>query len=314
MDSLSRDQHPPARVYKPSFVATVQPSARFRCSIKALLLLSLLFSAGCESSTNPLDESGGSDCASQYLEGNTPLRLVMPFAEGSEWTVGNLGSFFGEGAHRNDVRDSDTDSDGEFFATDWNCCGYGNSDENEPVYPIAPGRVSVARDGEANYGNNVIVVHPGNPPFRSRYAHLSEVTVIPGQVVFTTTLLGKVGNTGTQWAHLHLVFQRWSEQNQNWRSKRLSGGNDTGSRKPSPLWTAQGSTELCNAATLTAAKGVSVFHDVDPGDLFARYITSVYAHGYVVGCSNEPYEFCPGRSLSRADMAVVIVRSEYGQD
>jgi hypothetical protein len=94
----------------------------------------------------------------------------------------------------------------------------------------------------------------------------------------------------------------------------LSGGNDTGSRKPSPLWTAQGSTELCNAATLTAAKGVSVFHDVDPGDLFARYITSVYAHGYVVGCSNEPYEFCPGRSLSRADMAVVIVRSEYGPD
>ncbi len=278
-----------------------------------LLLLPLAIGiAGCESSTS-LESGGAGDCASDYLEANAPLRLVMPFAEGSRWTVGDRGSFFGEFAHNNNVRDRQ--GDGEFFATDWNCCGAGNADDGEPVYPIAPGRVTVAQADEVNYGNNVIVVHPGNPPFRSRYAHLKEIMVEANDIVFTTTQIGTVGNSGTNSAHLHLVFQRWSERWQHWRSKSsYPNANDTESRKLSPMWTAGGSTELCNAATLTAAKGVSVFQDVNPGDDISRYITSVYAHGYAIGCNNEPYEFCPFDALTRAEMAVIIVRSVYGPD
>jgi len=290
-----------------------RPAAALAASLVLLVAFTV---AGCDESTSP-DESGGAPvCASNYLEASTPLRLVMPFAEGSEWTVGGAGSFFGEGAHTNSSAGGQL-SDGEYFATDWNCCGGGDNDLGEPLYPMAPGRVSHVRSedpGTTGYGKFVIVVHPGDPPFRTRYAHLDDVTVDEGDVVFTTTEVGTVGNTGTGSAHLHLAFQRWTGEH--WRSKSYyDTASDAQSRKPSPMWTAAGSTELCPGANYTAAKGVSVFHDVNPAHDISRYITSVYAHGYAIGCSNEPqYNFCPYDPLTRAEMAVILVRSEHGPD
>ena len=162
-------------------------------------------------------------------------------------------------------------------------------------------------------GNYVEVVHPGSPPFKSRYAHLDELAIdegAVGEVVFTTTQIGTVGSTGTQDPHLHLSFWRWHEGNQRWQSFR----NDPASRKPSPMWTAEGLTTLCDRSTMTVTKEASVFHDVDPTNPKSPYITSLYAHGYAIGCNNDPFEFCPWQKLTRAEMAVLIVRAHNGPD
>jgi murein DD-endopeptidase MepM/ murein hydrolase activator NlpD len=62
------------------------------------------------------------------------------------------------------------------------------------------------RDGNlglAGYGNLVEVDHGGG--VTTRYAHLSAVTVVPGQRVATGALLGFQGSTGNSTGvHLHL--------------------------------------------------------------------------------------------------------------
>lgn len=250
----------------------------------------------------PSAELPSATCGEEYISPESPLGLVLPFEEGSEWTVGGAGSFYGEGNHTGN----------DFYATDWNCCGYGAADLGEPVYPIAPGRVidRKAWNGSTGYGNIVYVQHAGVPPFRTGYAHLNEITVDLGDVAFTTTPIGTVGESGTGSAHLHLRFQRRDEAGQRWLSRQ----NDPLSRKPSPMWTADGSKTLCSSATLTATKTASVFRDVNPNRSTSGYIESLYAHGYTAGCNSEPLLFCPYNNVTRAEMAVFIVRAYHGPE
>jgi hypothetical protein len=58
-----------------------------------------------------------------------------------------------------------------------------------------------------------------------------------------------------------------------------------------------------------AATG-SVFLDVDAGDFAASFIEQLYADGITAGCGNGNY--CPGDSVTRAQMAVFLLRSKYG--
>lgn len=72
------------------------------------------------------------------------------------------------------------------------------------VPSVAEGRVKFA--GMQNgYGNVIKIVHPGG--FETVYAHLSNITVKPGQVVEEGQVIGKTGNTGTSTGpHLHFEF------------------------------------------------------------------------------------------------------------
>jgi hypothetical protein len=143
---------------------------------------------------------------------------------------------------------------------------------------------------------------------------LSEITLDTdqdvGRVVFTTTKIGELGTTGNSYGpHLHLSFKRWNDAAGAW----ISVKNDPGSPKPSPMMTTRGLIELCDEDTLTAVKPVSVFHDVDPSNPYSPHIESLYAHGYVIGCDDDPYQYCPFETLTRAEMAVVIVRAYHDQ-
>lgn len=261
--------------------------------------------AGCDNATGVAGAGGGLNCGDQYPAAESPLGLVAPFQEWTTWTVGGVGSFYGEYKH--------TDALNDFYATDWNCCGY--NDQGKPVYPIAPGRVSYAQDSGQGYGLLVRVIHPGNPPYRSGYAHLNEISVQVGDVVFTTTKIGTVGATGGDYgAHLHLSFQVWDEasgQEGAW----VSDSDNPISRKPSPMWALVGTTvrqkKLCDGDSLVVSKQASVFADVDPNQWTSPHITSLYAHGYAVGCDNDPFLFCPTDPLTRAEMSVLIVRAYH---
>ncbi len=274
----------------------------------AMIALSL---SGCGSGggTEAASGSGGSlNCGEQYTSPDAPLALALPFKEWTTWTVGGAGYFYGEETHDGN----------DFYATDWNCCDY--ADEGEPIYPVAAGRVVTIHrwTGDASgdpLGNYVEVEHPGSPPFKSRYAHLRSFTLDEqldiGRVVFTTTQIGELGATGNAYgAHLHLSFKRWNDEAGDWISRE----NDARSPKPSPMWTTRGLIQVCDEDSLTVKKPVSVFHDVDPTNPYSPHIESLYAHGYVIGCSDDPYRFCPFATLTRAEMAVVIVRAYHDEE
>jgi murein DD-endopeptidase MepM/ murein hydrolase activator NlpD len=70
-----------------------------------------------------------------------------------------------------------------------------------PVYATGEGHVKMAGPYD-RYGLTVDVDH-GNG-FVTRYAHLSQIKVHPGQKVTRETVIGLLGNTGrTTGAHLH---------------------------------------------------------------------------------------------------------------
>lgn len=76
-----------------------------------------------------------------------------------------------------------------------------SSPTGTPVYATGDGVVSYA-DWRSTYGNLVEVNHGYN--YTTRYAHLSEILVKPGQAVKRGDLLGKVGSTGKSTGpHLH---------------------------------------------------------------------------------------------------------------
>ena len=69
------------------------------------------------------------------------------------------------------------------------------------VATVAAGRV-VAAGVEGGYGQSVIVEHA--PGLRTRYAHLSEIDVQPGQAIESGSVVGKVGQSGRATGpHLH---------------------------------------------------------------------------------------------------------------
>lgn len=71
-----------------------------------------------------------------------------------------------------------------------------------PVYATGDGIVKVAGRAMSGYGNMIDIDHGFN--YLTRYAHLSEVLVKPGQEVKRGDLIGKVGNTGKSTGpHLH---------------------------------------------------------------------------------------------------------------
>jgi murein DD-endopeptidase MepM/ murein hydrolase activator NlpD len=98
-----------------------------------------------------------------------------------------------------------------------------------PVLAMAGGAVEkVMYDGV--YGNVVFLTHDGG--WQTVYAHLAEITVLPGEFVDAGALVGLTGSTGrSTGSHLHLgvlVDGRSVDPlyfiGRTWSSDRLSGG------------------------------------------------------------------------------------------
>ena len=74
-------------------------------------------------------------------------------------------------------------------------------DQGEPVHATAGGVVSVAGPS-GGYGNMVEIDHGGG--LATRYGHLSQIDVAPGQPVAPGAVIGRVGSTGRSTGpHLH---------------------------------------------------------------------------------------------------------------
>jgi len=98
---------------------------------------------------------------------------------------------------------------------DLNGIGGENSDLGDPIYAVADGRVSLARDGGPGWGNVVIVLHAieenGTRRYvQSYYGHCQEILVHPGDDILRGQKIATVGTAGGQYfAHLHFEIREF---------------------------------------------------------------------------------------------------------
>ncbi len=72
----------------------------------------------------------------------------------------------------------------------------------DPVYATGNGQVAFNNEGERGYGKQILIDHGFG--YKTRYAHLSKIFVVPGEYVRRGEVIGEVGNTGRSTGpHLH---------------------------------------------------------------------------------------------------------------
>jgi hypothetical protein len=98
---------------------------------------------------------------------------------------------------------------------DLNGIGGENSDLGDPIYAVADGRVLLARDGGAGWGNVIIVLHAieeqgARRYVQSYYGHCQEILVRAGEEVHRGQKIATVGTAGGQYfAHLHFEMREF---------------------------------------------------------------------------------------------------------
>jgi len=77
----------------------------------------------------------------------------------------------------------------------------------DEVEPIKNGVIEAVSNSKYAYGNAVLINHGDG--LSSLYAHLSRITVFPGEEVTILTKIGEVGSTGhSTGSHLHLEIRK----------------------------------------------------------------------------------------------------------
>ncbi|MBM75027.1 MAG: hypothetical protein CMK59_06485 [Proteobacteria bacterium] len=111
----------------------------------------------------------------------------------------------------------------DYFADDWFHKGGESLTCGEPLYSPISGHIIFTGIGVENYGNQVIIQSDTDPRFAVRLAHMQSISkkVTSNQKISAGTYIGKVGKTGAQSCHLHLVLY----QNLNaWNLSNLKEG------------------------------------------------------------------------------------------
>lgn len=97
----------------------------------------------------------------------------------------------------------------DHLGEDWNLNSGGDTDCGEPVYAVANGRITLARDNGTGWGNVVIVEHllEDGSRVQTLYGHLMSITRNSGDVK-KREKIGTVGNAdGKYLCHLHFELR-----------------------------------------------------------------------------------------------------------
>ncbi len=138
--------------------------------------------------------------------------------------------------------------------------------------------------GRSNYGKYVVVEHRWeNSSVFSLYAHLSKITVAPGDVVKTGSVLGQMGYTGDgidrTRAHVHLELAFMMSQHfDDWQKANGGGINYQGN---------------FNGMNLSGIEVSEFFlaHRAKPGLTFGQFVASVPVYFKVSVPANGPLDF-----------------------
>lgn len=164
----------------------------------SFVLLVILF--GCANAQQ--DENLSTETSPSIIEDSTFVILPEFTANRFDYPVGkpNANGYFnaqkfGKNNHLGD---------------DWNGLGGGDSDLGDPVYAIASGYVTFAKDHNPSWGNVIRMVHflPDSTQIESLYAHCNEMFIKENQWVSIGEKIGTIGNANGQYkAHLHLEIR-----------------------------------------------------------------------------------------------------------
>jgi hypothetical protein len=67
-----------------------------------------------------------------------------------------------------------------------------------------------------------------------------------------------------------------------------------------------------SAGNFVISAGAAIFADVPDGAFAKSFIESVYFAGVTGGCTTSPLNYCPNLSVTRAQMAVFLLRAKHG--
>lgn len=121
--------------------------------------------------------------------------LKLPWSEGEEWL---LTCSYGCNQH--------TDENNAYYSLDFDKPGL-PEEARAPILSVANGVVVFANWNTHGYGNTVDIDLGFG--YLARYAHLSEINVLPEQEIIQGQLIGRMGSTGGNWNdHLHFSLYR----------------------------------------------------------------------------------------------------------
>lgn len=93
---------------------------------------------------------------------------------------------------------------------DWNGKGGGNTDFDAPIYSVANGYVTFAKNIKGDWGKVIRITHylSENKQVESLYAHCNTFNIKKGDYVSKGNRIGTIGNNeGQYWAHLHFELR-----------------------------------------------------------------------------------------------------------
>lgn len=126
------------------------------------------------------------------------METSAPWLPEEKWKAGDAGSFYGDGAHKNN----------DYYCVDFNL-GTGDNDKGSPILAVADGKVTTAHlwNGDKTtdpLGNYVRINHD---TYESQYAHLDKLAVVGEQSVKKGQVIGYNGSTGNSSSpHLHFCL------------------------------------------------------------------------------------------------------------
>jgi len=91
---------------------------------------------------------------------------------------------------------------------------------------------------------------------------------------------------------------------------------DTSAPPPDHLMTREETAivlaQAVHGASYVFPPAVGIFADVPKSGWAAPAVEQIYRDGVTAGCGTSPLLFCPGNLLTRAEMAVLLLRARYG--
>ena len=133
-------------------------------------------------------------------------------------------------------------------------------------------------------------------------------------------LTGYSNSTNRQFQDVGMTY--WAI---NWIERLFDSGITTGCQVDPPLFCPQNTTTRAQMAVFLGRViygadyeppivDDQVFTDVPVEYWASSWIHKLYADGITRGCSSDPLGYCPDQKISRAEMAVFLVRILYGYD
>ena len=69
-----------------------------------------------------------------------------------------------------------------------------------------------------------------------------------------------------------------------------------------------------HGSSFTPPPATGIFDDVPVSYWAADWIEQFYKDGITTGCRKNPLKYCPGADVTRAQMAIFLLRSKYGKN